>query len=160
MIRDLQSGDSESVLRLFQLGIDTENATFETECPSWEDWNSGHYCHSRFVWEENGEIVGWVALGPTSKRHAYRGVAELSIYIDPSWSGKGIGTALMYACITSSENQGIWTLYSSVFPENEATIALHEKFKFRVIGHRERIAQLNGKWRDTILMERRSTLVG
>jgi L-amino acid N-acyltransferase YncA len=160
MIREMIIPDSIRVLEIYKMGLETRNATFETNVPSWDDWDSDHLNHSRFVYTENEEILGWVALSPVSKRSAYKGVAEVSIYIDTNILGKGIGSQLMEEAIASSEKHGIWTLYSSIFPENTASLKLHEKFKFRIIGTRERIAQTDGKWRDTILLERRSTKTG
>jgi L-amino acid N-acyltransferase YncA len=156
MVRKLLQTDSDRVLEIYRMGLKTRNATFETEVPSWTKWNSEHLPHSRFVFEDEGHVQGWVALSPFSSRNAYRGVAEVSIYVDSSRQGMKIGSCLMEQLIISSELNGIWTLVSSVFPENEATINLHLKFGFRVIGRRERIAQLDGKWRDTLLLERRS----
>lgn len=150
--------DSESVLEIYRMGLDTRNATFETKVPSWREWDSKHLGHSRFVSEENGIVVGWAALTPFSTREVYRGVAEVSIYVSSDFRGKKIGSGLMKQIIMSSEINGIWTLFSSVFPENEATLKLHLKFGFRVIGKRKKIAQLDGKWRDTILLERRSLM--
>ena len=141
------------------MGLETKNATFEISVPSWQEWDSKHLRHSRFVSEEDGIIAGWAALSPFSSREVYKGVAELSIYVATGFRGKKIGSALMEKLITSSELNGIWTLVSSVFPKNEATLKLHAKFGFRVIGRRERIAKLDGIWRDTILLERRSTII-
>lgn len=160
MIREMVIPDSIRVLEIYKMGLETHNATFETNVPSWDDWDSDHLNHSRFVFTENEKILGWVALSPVSKRSAYKGVAEVSIYIDTDILGKGIGSQLMEKAIASSEKHGIWTLYSSIFPENTASLKLHEKFKFRIIGTRERIAQTDGKWRDTILLERRSKKTG
>ena len=160
MIREMISEDSSRVLEIYKMGIDTHNATFETNVPSWADWDSNHLLHSRFVYTDNEKVLGWVALSPVSSRSAYKGVAEISVYIDTQKHGKRIGSLLMEKAITSSEEHGIWTLFSSVFPENKATLRLHEKFDFRIIGTREKIAQINGKWRDTIQLERRSTRVG
>lgn len=154
----LQS-DSESVLEIYRMGLETRNATFETKGPSWKEWDSKHLAHSRFVSEENGIVNGWAALTPFSTREVYSGVAEVSIYIAGSFRGKKIGSELMENIIISSERNGIWTLVSSVFPENEATLRLHSKFGFRIIGKREKIAQLEGKWRDTMLLERRSSRI-
>ena len=151
----LQS-DCERVLEIYRMGLETRNATFETNVPSWKEWDSKHLNHTRFVSEEKGVVTGWVALTPFSGREVYRGVAEISIYIAEGFRGKNIGTDLMEKVISSSEENGIWTLVSSVFPENIATLKLHAKFGFRVIGKRKRIAKLDGKWRDTILLERRS----
>ena len=156
MIREMLQSDCDCVLGIYRMGLETRNATFETKVPTWQEWDSKHLQHSRIVSEENGIISGWAALSPFSTREVYRGVAEVSIYIANSFRGRKIGSELMEKIIISSEQNGIWTLVSSVFPENEATIRLHSKFGFRVIGKRERIAQLEGKWRDTILMERRS----
>jgi L-amino acid N-acyltransferase YncA len=160
MIREMISEDSSRVLEIYKMGVDTHNATFETNVPSWADWDSNHLKHSRFVYTNNEKVLGWVAISPVSSRSAYKGVAEVSIYVETQTQGKGIGSLLMEKVITSSEEHGIWTLFSSVFPENKATLKLHEKFDFRIIGKRERIAQMNGKWRDTIQSERRSKIVG
>lgn len=152
--------DGPRVLEIYSMGIETRNATFETSVPSWKDWNSRHLKHSRFVYEENELVLGWIAFSQVSSRFAYRGVAEVSIYIDLKYGGKGIGSKLMGIGIQSSEENGIWTIQSSVFPENAATLKLHQKFGFRIIGKREKIASLDGIWRDTILLERRSIIVG
>lgn len=152
--------DSSRVLDIYRMGTETRNATFETSVPSWNIWDSKHLKHSRFVYEENGTVLGWVALSPISTRDVYRGVAEVSIYIDLNYANQGIGSMLMDIAIKSSEENGIWTLQSSVFPENAATLKLHEKFGFRIIGKRERIASLDGIWRDTVLLERRSLKIG
>lgn len=159
MVRNMLNSDSQKVLEIYRMGLETKNATFEISVPSWQEWDSKHLRHSRFVSEEDGIIVGWAALSPFSSREVYKGVAELSIYVANGFRGKKIGSALMEKLITSSELNGIWTLVSSVFPENEATLKLHAKFGFRVIGRRERIAKLDGIWRDTILLERRSTII-
>jgi phosphinothricin acetyltransferase len=160
MIREMTQQDSIRVLEIYKMGLDTRNATFETNVPSWADWDEKHLMHSRFVYVEHEKVLGWIALSPVSARKAYAGVAEVSVYIDTSSFGKGIGSKLMEQAIISSEEHGIWTLSSSVFSENKATLKLHEKFGFRIIGTREKIAQLDGKWRDTILLERRSRKVG
>jgi len=156
MIRAMTDQDSPRVLEIYKMGIDTRNATFETEVPSWSDWESKHLPHSRFVYIENEKILGWVAFTAFSARSVYRGVAEISIYIDTNFLEKGIGSELMNKAILSSEEHGIWTIFSGIFPENKASLKLHEKFGFRIIGTREKIARLDGKWRDTILLERRS----
>lgn len=159
MIREMQQKDSFRVLEIYGMGLETRNSTFETNAPSWEDWDLRHHPHSRFVFEEEGMVLGWIALSPVSSREVYKGVAEVSIYIDPEFHGRNIGTRLMDHMITSSEKNGIWTLFSSVFPENKATLKLHHKFGFREVGRREKIAKLDGVWRDTILLERRSPLL-
>jgi phosphinothricin acetyltransferase len=159
MVRKMQNADSQRVLEIYRMGLETRNATFETTLPSWQEWDLKHIANSRFVWEENGIVAGWAALTPYSSRDVYRGVAELSIYVASEYRGKKIGSALMEHIISSSEINGIWTLFSSVFPENKATLNLHKKFGFREIGTREKIAQLDGIWRDTILLERRSSKI-
>jgi L-amino acid N-acyltransferase YncA len=159
MIREMVQSDSESVLEIYRMGLETRNATFETTVPSWHDWDMKHLQHSRFVSVENGIVTGWAALTPFSSREVYRGVAEVSIYVASVFRGKKTGSQLMDQIIVSSELNGIWTLVSSVFPENEATLKLHEKYGFRIIGKRERIAKHDGKWRDTILLERRSSMI-
>jgi phosphinothricin acetyltransferase len=158
MIRDMDQNDAERVLEIYRMGLETRNATFETKVPSWENWDTKHLAHTRFVAEVNNIVVGWAALSAFSVREVYRGVAEISIYVDDSFKGKNIGSKLMEQVIISSETNGIWTLVSSVFPENEATLRLHAKFGFRRIGKREKIAKLDGKWMDTILLERRSSV--
>jgi L-amino acid N-acyltransferase YncA len=160
IIREMTDSDSERVLEIFKNGIETKMATFETDIPLWEEFVENHYKHSRCVLEQKNKISGWVALSPVSKREAYKGVAEVSIYIDKNSRGKGLGSMLMEKVIVSSESNGIWTLFSSVFQENLASVKLHKKFGFRIIGKREKIAQIDGTWRDTIILERRSRKVG
>jgi L-amino acid N-acyltransferase YncA len=150
----------EAVLRIYKEGIDTGNATFTTVVPTWVEWDAAHHAHSRIVAVENNQVIGWVALLPVSTRACYSGVAEFSIYISASARGKGVGKRLMQQLISESEANGIWTLYSSTFQENQVSIELQKKFGFRVIGTRERIAKLNGVWRTTIALERRSKNVG
>jgi L-amino acid N-acyltransferase YncA len=150
-----------SVRAIYEKGIQTGNATFQTAAPAlWAEWHNAHVGHSRLVALLNHDVVGWVALSPVSTRDCYKGVCEFSIYVDPAYSGKGIGNLLMEELVERSEANGIWTLYSSTFPENKASIALQKKYGFREIGYREKIAQRNGIWRDTVLFERRSKIVG
>jgi L-amino acid N-acyltransferase YncA len=160
MIREARREDGPAILAIYEMGIATRNATFETTVPSWAEWDQRHHPHSRFVYEEEGQVLGWVALAPVSLRQAYRGVAETSIYLAPQAQGKGVGIQLMGRAIASSEAHGMWTLYAALFPENEASVRLHEKCGFRRVGVRERIARLDGVWRDTLVMERRSRVVG
>jgi L-amino acid N-acyltransferase YncA len=160
MIREMTPNDNSRVLDIYKMGLATRSATFETEVPYWKDWDAKHLRHSRFVFVENGNVLGWAALSPVSARKAYNGVAELSIYIDENHLGKGIGSMLMEKIIISSEEHRLWTLFSSIFPENKATLRLHEKFGFRIIGIREKIAMLEGIWRDTIILERRTRKIG
>jgi L-amino acid N-acyltransferase YncA len=155
-IRALTPGDWPRVEAIYRAGIATRNATFETEAPSWEEFDAGRLPAHRFVAVEDGEVVGWVAASPTSTRACYAGVVEHSVYVAEEARGRGIGRALLEALVASTEAAGIWTIQTSVFPENEATLRLHERAGFRVVGRRERIAQLDGVWRDTLLLERRS----
>lgn len=156
----MKDSDGPKVLEIYAFGLKTRNATFETLVPTWEKWNAKHLLHSRFVYEQNGEAIGWVALSPVSTREVYKGVAEVSIYVDEKYLGCGIGTKLMRRVIESSEAKGIWTLYTSLFPENEASVKLHKKFGFREVGIREKIARLDNIWRNTLILERRSKVVG
>ena len=156
----MKDSDQQVVLDIYIKGLDTRNATFETEVPTWTDWDKSHHRFCRYIYEESGSVVGWVALSPVSIRTCYAGVAEISIYVDPIFAGRGIGDKLMAQAIADSENNGIWTLQSSIFPENEATLKLHLKHGFRKVGIRERIAQLDGRWRNTLILERRSNVVG
>jgi len=159
-IRKMRADDWEQVSKIYADGIAGRNATFETVVPSWEYWDEKHLDVARLVAEENGEILGWVALGAVSHREVYRGVTENSIYIANDAQGKGIGSALMQAMIDDSEAAGIWMILCTTFEENVASIGLHKKFGFRMIGYRERIAKLDGIWRNTVMLERRSPVVG
>ena len=151
--------DGLAVMEIYRQGLATGNATFETTVPAWEDWDGGHLKHSRLVVRDGQQILGWAALSPVSGRCVYGGVAEVSVYVGESGRGKGVGSALLTALIASSEKEGIWTLQAGIFPENEASIKLHLKHGFREVGRRERIGKMNGVWRDTILLERRSRVV-
>ena len=148
------------ITEIYQQGINTGMATFETSAPSWESWNENKLQHSRLIAFENNEALGWAALSKVSSRCVYEGVAEVSIYIAENHRRKGVGKILMEHLIRESEDNGIWTLQSGMFPENEATIAIHKLFGFRIIGYREKIGKLNGVWKDSVIMERRSTIVG
>jgi phosphinothricin acetyltransferase len=157
------STDYASVSRIFTQGIETGNATYDTSAAVWEDWDAKHLMHSRWVVKSanEGSVLGWAALSPVSSRVVFSGVAELSIYVDTDYLGKGMGNALMEAVVASSEENGIWMLQSGIFPENQASIGMHEKFGFRLVGRRERIGKMaNGIWRDIVLLERRSLIVG
>jgi len=156
------STDYTSVSRIFTQGIETGNATYDTSAAVWEDWDSKHLMHARWVVKSVGDdsVLGWAALSPVSSRIVFSGVAELSIYVDTDYLGKGMGNVLMDAVIASSEENGIWMLQSGIFPENQASIGMHEKFGFRLVGRRERIGKMaNGIWRDIVLLERRSLIV-
>jgi len=148
------------VRAIYQEGIDTGNATFETAVPSWESWNATHLDIGRLVALAAGAVAGWAALGPVSSRAVYWGVAEVSVYVRANLRGLGIGKRLLQHLITEAERAGIWTLQAAVFPENETTLRLHASLGFRIVGRRERIATLHGRWRDTLLLERRSRIVG
>ena len=158
--RQLEAADWEGVRAIYLEGIATGQATFETEAPSWEAWDADHLQFARLVALANDELCGWAALSPVSKRLAYAGVAEVSVYVSGKFRKQGIGTRLLQCLIIESEQHGIWTLQASVFPENVGTVALHKRCGFREVGRRARIGRLNGIWRDTILLERRSDLVG
>ena len=158
----MRSDDWPAVRAIHREGIATGNATFEVEpARDWEAWDHGHLPHSRLVAEaQGGAVLGWAALSPVSARFAYRGVAEVSIYVASAARGRGIGTGLLAELIDASEAAGIWTLQAAVFPENEATIRLHRAAGFREVGRRERIGEHHGRWRDTVLLERRSERAG
>ena len=155
MIEQMKASDWDEVRSIYLEGIRSENSTFETDAPTWEKWDEGHLKSARLVMRDEEKVIGWAALSPVSKRDVYRGVAEVTVYVTESARGKGIGRALLEALIAESEKNGIWTLQASIFPENIASIELHLRCGFREVGRRERIAMLNGVWRDTILFERR-----
>jgi len=160
MIRKIEQSDAIAVLDIYQQGLDTGEASFETSAPDWGTWNEKYHPFCRLLKEQEQRILGWAALAPVSPRDCYRGVAEVSIYVSGNHLGKGIGNSLMAALVEASEAQGIWSLYSSIFPENEATLRLHLRHGFRQVGVRERIAQQHGRWRNTMILERRSTSIG
>ena len=153
--------DAASVLAIYQAGIDTGNATFETAAPTWEVWDGGHLPEHRYVAVDpaSGDVLGWVATSSVSGRCVYSGVLELSVYVHPAAQGRGVGGALLAALVTSTETAGVWTLQTGVFPENTASVALHERFGFRLLGRRERIGRHHGAWRDVLLFERRSPVI-
>jgi L-amino acid N-acyltransferase YncA len=159
-LRDLRSDDWPEVARIFEEGIRTGNATFETEVPTWEAWDAAHLPEHRVVAERDGQVVGWIALAPVSSRCCYAGVAEVSAYVTEGARGEGVGKALLGALIESSERAGIWALETGVFPENAASVGLLQRFGFRVVGTRERIGEMHGMWRDVVFLERRSEVVG
>jgi phosphinothricin acetyltransferase len=160
VIEPMQPRDWEFVRGIYLEGVATGHATFETEAPRWDEWDTNHSPDCRLVARVPDGLLGWAALSPVSKRKVYAGVAEVSVYVGASARGRGLGGALMRALIEASERNGVWTLQSSVFPENQASIALHLKHGFRELGRRERVARLHGVWRDTVLLERRSRVVG
>ena len=154
-VRASVPSDWPAIARIYAEGIATGNATFETEVPSWETWDATHLPAPRLVAEEGGEVVGWIAASPVSRRDVYRGVIEHSVYVAQSARGKGVGRALLAALVEEAPMHGVWTIQTSVFAENAATVALHEAAGFRLVGRRERIARIGGEWRDTLLLELR-----
>ena len=161
-IHPMATADWTAVSQIYAEGIATGNATFETAVPTWEAWDKSHMATCRFVAKsaENGEVVGWAALTPVSSRCVYAGVAEVSVYVAPAAWGQGIGKRLLQTLLNSSEAEGIWTLQAGIFPENEASVKLHERLGFRVVGRREKLGQQYGRWRDVLFLERRSQTVG
>lgn len=159
-LRTMTAVDWDSVGAIYLDGIATGQATFETELPTWGNWNPAHLAAPRLVAIADEAIVGWAALSPVSRRLVYAGVAEVSVYVGETSRGKGVGLLLLKALVQESEKHGIWTVQAGIFPENSASVSLHKLCGFREIGRRERIAKMNGVWRDTLLFERRSTLVG
>lgn len=152
--------DWAAVQAIYLEGIATRNATFETDAPNWEKWDRDHIQDCRLVARKGGQVVGWAALSPASGRCVYAGVAEVSVYVAEAARGQGVGKTLLRTLIEESEHRGIWTLQAGIFPENAASLALHTSCGFREVGRRERIGQMDGAWRDVILMERRSQVMG
>ncbi|MEM6317139.1 MAG: N-acetyltransferase family protein [Bacteroidota bacterium] len=159
-VRPLLAQDWPAVKTIYELGIATGIATFETAAPSWEKWTNNHLPYGRLVAVANSQVIGWAALTAVSSRCIYQGVAEVSVYVHPDFRGKGIGQFLLKQLIFESEANGIWTLQATIFRENTASIKLHGRLAFRLIGYREKIGQLNGVWKDNVVMERRSKVVG
>ncbi len=159
-VRELRPDDWPVVRAIYEDGIRGGDATFETETPSWESWDAAHRPDLRLVAERDGAILGWAALSPASPRRCYRGVGEVSVYVAEQARGAGVGRRLLEELVARSERAGFWTLNAGVFPENRASLRLHEACAFREVGVRERIGELGGVWRDVVLLERRSTLVG
>jgi phosphinothricin acetyltransferase len=161
-IREMASTDWDAVSSIYLEGIATGLATFEITVPTWEKWDASHLSFVRLVIISvpDGLVRGWAALSPVSARPVYKGVAEVSVYVASDARGLGLGRALLERLIKESEENGIWTLQAGIFPENQASIALHQRLGFRVVGTREHIGKLNGVWRDTVLLERRSAVTG
>lgn len=159
-IRPLLPGDWQAVRAIYEEGIATGHATFETASPSWEEWDAKHVEECRLVAEVAGYVVGWAALWPASDRCVYGGVAEVSVYLGSEARGRGLGTRLLTALVAASEAKGYWTLQAGIFPENGSSLRVHEKCGFRTIGYREKLGKMRGTWRDVVLMERRSATVG
>jgi phosphinothricin acetyltransferase len=161
-VRDMTAADADAVLRIYQAGLDTGLASFETVAPPWETFDAGRLPRHRFVAVDRDEVVGWVAVSAVSTRPVYAGIVEHSVYVEPRAHGRGVGLRLLEAVISSTEAAGIWTIQSGVFPENTASLRLHERAGFRVIGvrhHPGRDQRAGGVWRDVVLVERRSPTV-
>jgi phosphinothricin acetyltransferase len=159
-VRPMTPADADAVLRIYQAGLDGGQASFETDAPTWEDFDRTRLADHRQVSSVDGAVAGWVAVSAVSARPVYAGVVEHSVYVDPNRQGSGIGRLLLTALITSTEAAGIWTIQSGIFPENAASLRLHERVGFRVVGTRERIGCHHGRWRDVLLLERRSRIAG
>jgi L-amino acid N-acyltransferase YncA len=166
LIEEMRAGDWDAVRAIYAEGLATGDATFETEPPEWESWDAAHLPFARLVARaregagDAGSVAGWAALSPVSARRVYAGVAEVSVYVGARWRGRGAGRELLEALVKESERAGVWTLQAGVFPENVASVRLHKLCGFREVGRRERVGRLRGAWRDTLLLERRSRLVG
>lgn len=158
-IRPIEKNDFPVVKAIYKEGIETGMATFETQVPTWQQWDASHLPLGRILMLENNQVLGWASLSPTSKRKVYKGVAEVSVYVKASARGKGVGKKLLLELIKISETNAIWTLQSSIMPENTASIKLHKTCGFRVLGYREKIGQLHGVWKDNIILERRSKII-
>lgn len=156
----MRADDWEAVKEIYEEGIATSNATVETGAPPWERWDINHRRDCRLVAKDGGQVIGWAALSPVSFREAYSGVAEVSVYVAERFRGAGVGKTLLSSLVSASESAGVWTLQASILVENKASIALHSACGFRTVGTRERIGRLHGRWRDTVLMERRSDVAG
>jgi L-amino acid N-acyltransferase YncA len=156
-IDELRAGHWPQVARIYEDGLDL--GTFEDSVPSWEDWDRGHLATPRLVLLDGGAVLGWAALAPVSTRECYRGVAENSVYVARAARGRGIGRTLLDELVRRADASGVWTIQAGILAGNEASVALHERCGFRVVGTRERIARKDGEWRDVVLMERRSALV-
>ena len=155
-IEPMRPEDWKAIRAIYLEGIATGNATFEQTAPEWDKWDAGHLPGIRIVARFEDDVVGWAALSGVSSRCVYAGVAEVSIYVAERARGRGVGRQLMARLIANSETAGIWTLQAGIFPENAASIALHERAGFRIVGQRERLGKMNGRWRDVVLLERRS----
>lgn len=158
-LRPLVADDWPVVRAIYDEGIATGNATFQTESPEWAEWDAGHLPECRLVACEDDRVVAWAALSRVSTRPVYAGVAEVSVYVADAARGRGIGRHILTAIVDESERHNFWTLQAGVFPENGASIALHERCGFRIVGRRERMGQMHGRWRDILLLERRSAVI-
>lgn len=160
VFRSMKKDDWISVAEIYRQGIESGNATFQRDIPTWDEWNQGHINTCRIVVSIDNEIAGWAALTPVSGRCVYAGIAEVSVYVSNQFKGQKIGTRLLERLISESEKEGYWTLQASIFPENKASLKIHYNLGFRNVGFREKIGKMNDIWRDTILLERRSKKAG
>ena len=158
-LEPMRPEDWPAIRTIYEDGIATGDATFETAAPDWPAWDATHLADHRLVARLDGRVVGWAALAPVSDRCAYAGVAEDSIYVALDAQGRGVGRALLIAVVASAERAGIWTVQTGIFPENQPSVRLHEACGFRVVGVRERLGRLHGRWRDVLLLERRSPVI-
>jgi L-amino acid N-acyltransferase YncA len=158
-VRPMTAADGDAVLAIYQAGLDGGDASFETVAPRWAAFDAARRPDHRHVAADRGQVLGWIAVSTVSARAAYAGVVEHSVYVRPDTQGRGVGRALLDALIASSEAAGIWTIQSAIFPENTASLALHRAAGFRVIGVREKVGRHADRWRDTVLIERRSPVV-
>ncbi|WP_200207774.1 GNAT family N-acetyltransferase [Micromonospora coerulea] len=159
-VRPMTADDADRVLAIYQAGLDGGHASFETTAPNWAAFDAGKLPAYRFVAVDGDDrVIGWIAVSPTSTRAVYAGVVEHSVYVDPAAQGRGAGRLLLDAVIASTEAAGIWTIQSGVFPENTASLALHQRAGFRIIGTRERVGRHHGRWRDVVLLERRGPTI-
>ncbi|MFF0717968.1 GNAT family N-acetyltransferase [Micromonospora sp. NPDC003816] len=160
VLRVMRGGDAERVLAIYQAGLDGGQASFETVAPTWAAFDAGRLpAHRLVAVDADGALLGWIAVSPTSTRAVYAGVVEHSVYVDPAAQGRGVAGLLLDGLIASTEAAGVWTIQSGVFPENVASLALHRRAGFRVVGTRERVGRHHGRWRDVVLLERRSPVV-
>lgn len=160
LIKPMTRDSWEEVARIYESGIATKNSTFQTTAPDWDSWDNAHRKDCRLIALIDNKIIGWAALSPVSSRCVYAGVAEVSVYIDIQYRGKGIGTELMKSLINESELNGIWSLQAGIFPENTGSIKLHHQNGFRTIGIKHRVGKMDNTWRDVVMLERRSNIIG
>lgn len=160
MIEPMNPNHWKDVAAIYLEGIQTGNATFQQQVPTWQDWDRDHLRKGRFVYLVEEKVTGWAALSPVSGRCVYAGVAEVSVYVAENFRGKKIGLQLLEHLVRESEKENFWTLQAGIFPENIGSIKIHEKLGFRIVGLREKIGKMEGKWRDTLLLERRSKVAG
>lgn len=159
-IRQMLPADWQTVKEIYESGLATGRASFETSAPGWEKWDSSHLPFARLVANDQEKVIGWAALSPVSDRCVYGGVAEVSVYVADNHRGKGVGKLLLQQLIIESEANGIWTVQAGIFKDNPASVKMHETAGFRVVGYREKIGKLKGAWKDTLILERRSKIAG